>query len=248
MVSPELPADPKVRHQIPAPHAKPADNIQFLLDQAFVPPPLRSKPPLTWSQGDVSLWLCSLFPAPSVSLAPEDSPSLSLPGPPAPASSPGSAFALEQVDGMSLFDLSEDDLRPLLPTLGPRKKFLRARTYIATAFNIPTQEAIMLSLERTQREQARFGGSMDEEEGDDEDGDGVPAIVRDKSGAQKDVANLPEFQRKEFVAIRNVSGGISLGLEVILNMLNKVHPAAHLAVLLPGGLAGMMSYALKKRI
>jgi hypothetical protein len=149
---------------------------------------------------------------------------------------------------MSLFDLSEDDLRPLLPTLGPRKKFLRARTYIATAFNIPTQEAIMLSLERTQREQARFGGAMDEEEGDDEDGDGVPAIVRDKSGAQKDVANLPEFQRKEFVAIRNASGGISLGLEVILNMLNKVHPAAHLAVLLPGGLAGMMNYALKKRI
>ena len=64
---------------------------------------LRKVRPLTWSSEDVGTWLTSLGLANKIE-----------------------AFQNEEVDGFSLFDLSEEDLEAgLITTIGARKKFLR---------------------------------------------------------------------------------------------------------------------------
>ena len=68
---------------------------------------------------------------------------------------------------------------------------------------------------------------------------------KDGDGAYSS-ANVEPWQKEEFKTTRNVTGGVTLATEMTINMLDKVHPAVHLAVLLPGGTCALLTFMEKK--
>ena len=80
------------------------EKMDIVLAQARVPTELRDTPPLEWTTEDVTSWLRSLGLDRHVE-----------------------KFAEEGVDGMSLFDITEEELtsESLINQIGSRKKFIR---------------------------------------------------------------------------------------------------------------------------
>ena len=177
-----------------------AENFAYLLDHALLPQELRVKPPLSWTISDVSSWLEALNLHPS-------------------------SFVREKIDGYSLFDLTEGDLQnsSLLPSLGDRKKFLRARVYVSSAFNVTSQKDLYEMLSKKQvwivEQERRKQDTLDERGGGEE---------HDGPVKKTTVTNMPTWQQKMFKRQRNISGGVTIAIEILLNFLPKVHPAAHL--------------------
>lgn len=108
------------------------NELLLLLDDARVPSSLRSTVPLNWTSSDVALWLQNL------GLSEESI----------------TKFGEEEVDGMSLFDMYENELKGegLIPALGARKKFLRARLYLSTTYNITSLEKISANISSQQQQ------------------------------------------------------------------------------------------------
>lgn len=59
-------------------------------------------------------------------------------------------FENAEIDGMSLFDILESDLRTenLIPAFRSRKKFMRARMYLSAAYNITSLEKLNENMEK----------------------------------------------------------------------------------------------------
>ena len=74
---------------------------------------------------------------------------------------------------------------------------------------------------------------------------------KDKKGLKKkdeySSPNMPPWQKKEFEKSSKVTGGACIALEIGLNMFERVHPAAHLIILFPGGVSALTGYLAKAR-
>jgi len=192
--------------------------------------PLRASHPLTWTVPDVASWLTNL-------------------------KLPPSQFEDQEIDGAALFDLTDEDLATLLPTIGARKRFFRARVYVASAFNVLSttalEEAFVRKLRAEERAEERLVDADVDSDGEEyvigwqKHSKPGPAIRRQNATVY---SNSPPWQRKEFKIFRDISGGITIVLEIGLNMAPRVHPAAHLAALLPAGLTGLLGYCFKKKL
>ena len=138
-----------------------------------------------------------------------------------------------------MFDIKEEELisSSLLDKIGDRKKFLRARIYISSAFNVTSQVDLVDILKKKQLwfvdEERRLHN---------------PKYEEDEKPKKEEMTNMVTWQQRAFKKQRNISGGITVVIEIILNFLPKVHPAAHLIALLPGGFTGFLAYATKIKI
>jgi len=219
--------------------------MDVVLAQARVPTELRDKPPLEWTNEDVTSWLCSLGLHTHVE-----------------------KFEEEGVDGMSLFDISEEELvsESLITQIGSRKKFIRARGYLLSAFKVmePLTAASLqasASMDDGQRGLGLLEGTFIRNFYDPDDADelkankGKDAYAVDNKGkngflkkkAEFSSANIPPWQKKEDERTSKVTGGACIVLEIGLNMFDRVHPAAHLIILLPGGISALTGYLAKAR-
>ncbi|GMH98980.1 hypothetical protein TrVE_jg220 [Triparma verrucosa] len=220
-------------------------DLSLLLEEAKVPEALKHTQPLKWSQGDVAMWLTSLG-----------------------LSTYTAAFEEAEIDGMSLFDILEDDLKneALIPTFGAKKKFLRARLYLSVAYNITSLDNINMSNQALPSDDLSLFDNTFVRQiiGDKTEIEPSPSSAKYKKDSDlpthaneiKDPdpddpskefksANMEPWQVEEFKKTRNVTGGITLVTEMAINMFERVHPAVHLVVLVPGGASAEHKALLK---
>lgn len=100
------------------------EHVEVLSREAKVPARLQTIAggPLNWSALDVKEWMCSLG-----------------------LESFASNFVRAEIDGLGLFDITEAELiqENLLVVIGARKRFLRARHYLASAYQIRNMEDML---------------------------------------------------------------------------------------------------------
>ncbi|GMI18376.1 hypothetical protein TrLO_g7916 [Triparma laevis f. longispina] len=145
-------------------------------------------------------------------------------------------FENAEIDGMSLFDILESDLKTenLIPAFGSRKKFMRARMYLSAAYNITSLEKLNENMEKNRNTSGQQDLTLF---------DNTFATPHDPDDPTKKYTseNMEPWQAEEFKKTRNVSGGVTLVTEMAINMFERVHPAVHLVVLVPGGACALLS-------
>ena len=203
-------------------------------ETARVPANLKGTSPLSWTVEDVQSWLEALS-----------------------MSKYKKTFSEAEVDGLSLFDLTAEELKSegLIGAIGSRKKFLRARSYLISANNIMApvtfSTGTIAELPMFEEKPIFEETPIFEENGDnDEEDSGLHRLVPPKADPAKKYSNIsrqdenvntlnqPAWMNKQYHTTGNVTGGITVGLEIAIQVMD-LHPAAHLVLLFPGVMSAM---------
>lgn len=161
-----------------------------------------------------------------------------------------SQFRSGAVDGLALFYLSEQHLDRLGLPPGAAIRFLLARGYLArrlkprnplgdaddphstpgiTWMGMSAHDIAHARAARAKLQSAAYLV-------------GHQAVAAHNVHEPAAHGNMPSWQKRQFDKICKVLAAIVIGIELLLNMLPKVHPAAHLIALLPGAVAGQATY------
>jgi len=162
----------------------------------------------------------------------------------------------QEIDGKVLFYISEKDLEKynVFSTLGARKRFLVARQKLATEFNV--SPPLQMEMADKNLDWQMIPQIKNSEQTIPQDQQRAPQLnikgeqeeLPERGTFQKRGTNLPDWQKKGFDKARNVAAGLTICIEMTLNMLDRVHPACHLISLCPGFVSIMCGSLSKRRL